>query len=314
MTVAPGADFWLHEYITPFDLYSHGIVRILAQRTTPFQEMMVVETGSYGRALILDGKWQASEGDEFLYHEPLVHMACIQARAPRRVLVLGGADGGAAREVLKWRSVEQVALVDIDGQVVEACREFLPGIHRGSLDDPRTTVHVQDALDFLAASASDWDVIVSDLTDPIEEGPAFKLFTREFMASCRRALRPEGVLVMQAGCAAPLEMRLHVRLANTFSRVFSSMCSYTSFVPTWASTMGFLLGVNEEGEGAPLFAPEEVDALIAEQVDGELKAFDGEAAVGMLGLPKYLRQAMARESVVYSKDAPPGFYEEGGLK
>lgn len=315
-----GAGLWLHEYNTPWDCHSFGIKRLLAQRKTAFQEMLVVESGQYGKALILDGKWQVSKADEFLYHEPLVHMACCCAGAPERVLILGGADGGAAREALKWRSVKEVALVDIDGDVVAACREFLPEIHKGSLDDPRTTVHVQDALDFVAASSPKWDVIVSDLTDPIEEGPAFALFTREFMDSCRRILTPGGVLVMQAGCTAPSEMRLHVRLASTMRAVFGHAHCFGSYVPSWSSPMGFILGKNastpQEKEDAAKglqLTPDKLDALLAANVAGELRCFDGEAAAGMLQLPKYLRDALAAETTVYTAAAPPGYYLESGL-
>ena len=131
-----GADLWITEYITPCDVYHHGISRVLDCRRTRFQQMQIVESETYGKALVLDGKWQSCTGDEFLYHEPLVHVACVHHGAPRTVLVLGGGEGATVREVLKWNTVEKVAMVDIDGEVVEACKEHLPRNAPGSVRRP----------------------------------------------------------------------------------------------------------------------------------------------------------------------------------
>ena len=100
------ADLWISEYLTPHDVWQHGVERILTHLQTPFQEMYVVESGAYGKALVLDGKWQTCTGDEFLYHEPLVHTPFVVHGHPRRVLIAGGADGGAAREALKLAQPE----------------------------------------------------------------------------------------------------------------------------------------------------------------------------------------------------------------
>jgi spermidine synthase len=99
------ADYWINEYITPWDIYSHGITKILAYKQTQFQEMAIVESGAYGKALVLDGKWQSCTGDEFLYHEPLVHPAMIAHGNPKKVLILGAGEGATVREVLRWKSV-----------------------------------------------------------------------------------------------------------------------------------------------------------------------------------------------------------------
>lgn len=310
MNLELGADFWFTEYSTPYDGYCRGITRVFAHRRTAFQELYVVESGSYGKALVLDGKWQTCEEDEFLYHEPLVHPACLFAGGPERVLILGGADGGAAREVLKWRSVCEVTLVDIDGEVVEACREYLPEIHQGSLDDPRVTVRIEDALDFLASPKPYWDVIISDLSDPIEHGPAFKLFTREFFSLCRQALRSGGMFVLQAGCTAPVELHMHVRIVNTLKAVFPCVTHFESFVPTWASGMGFALGTDDlDVNFWPPVA--EVDRILQEQTSGEFRFLDGEALQGLMHTPKHLRDAVAAETHVYSLADPPKMYGKG---
>ena len=168
---------WIGESFTPDDIWQHRVVKLLMQRQTPFQELAIVESGAYGKALVLDGRWQTCTGDEFLYHEPLVHAPFIVHGQPRRILIAGGADGGAAREALKWNDVEEILLVDIDGDAVDACRTWLPEIHQGSLNDARVRIEIADAFD-LIANTRGWDVIIADLTDPIESGPAYKLWRR----------------------------------------------------------------------------------------------------------------------------------------
>ena len=120
------ADLWVSEYITPWDIYVHGITSVIFSKKTKYQEMYIVETGAYGKGLVLDGKWQSCTGDEFLYHEALVHPAMVAHSSPKNILVLGGGEGATIREVLRWQSVEKVMMVDIDGEVVEACRQYLP--------------------------------------------------------------------------------------------------------------------------------------------------------------------------------------------
>jgi spermidine synthase len=303
------ADVWITEYITPYDVYHHGITRVLASADTPFQQMHIVETGSYGKALVLDGKWQSCTGDEFLYHEPLVQVACVNHGSPRTVLVLGGGEGATVREALKWKSVEKVVMVDLDGAVVDACREHLSEMHQGAFNDPRTEVVIADALDYLDNADAQWDVIISDLSDPIEEGPSFKLFTREYFEKCKRALSPGGYFTVQAGPVAPAEMDLHVRLASTVRAVFKNMASYVSHVPTYASPWGFVIGSDQSIDAEPDPAP--VDQRLQEGTSGSFRMFDGICLRGMMSIPKHLREAIANETEVYSLASPPKFFGKG---
>ncbi len=216
-----GTAFWVNEYITPWDFYAHGITNVLAYRKTAFQEMHIVETGAYGKALVLDGKWQSCTGDEFLYHEPLVHPGMLLQGDPKAVLILGGGEGATAREILRWKNVQKCVMIDIDKEVVVACREHLADMHQGVFDDPRLEVVIDDALHFLDATDTKWDVIISDLSDPIEDGPSFKLFTKEYFAKAKKVLAPGGAFVLQAGPVAPMELGMHARLVKTMEAVFS---------------------------------------------------------------------------------------------
>ena len=295
---------WLTEYNTPYDAYSHGIVKVLFKARTEYQDMMIVETGAYGKALVLDGCWQSSSGDEFMYHEPLVHPAFLMNGHPRNVLILGGGEGACLREALKWKTVERAVMVDLDGEVVAACREHLPEMHRGAFDDARTEIVIGDAYDFIDKHQCKWDVVISDLTDPLEDGPSFKLFTRDYFEKCRRALTKNGVFVLQAGLAGPVEMKIHVRLAATVGSVFASMRHYISQVPTWASPMGFVIGTDQSLQGFDP-QPEDVDRILKTNTDNSFRMFDGRALRGLLNPPKYLRDAVAAETRLYTLNAPP---------
>jgi len=303
------SDLWISEYVSPHDIYQHGIETLLCHKRTAFQDMYIVQSGIFGKALVLDGKWQSCTGDEFMYHEPLVHVACVHHSRPKKVLVLGGGEGATVREVLRWHCVEQVVMVDIDGEVVDACIEHLPEMHQGAFDDPRTELVVGDALHYLDQSENQWDIIISDLSDPIEEGPSFQLFTREYFQKCQRALAPGGTFVVQAGPISPPRAALHVRLARTVADVFPHILSYGSGVASYASPWGFVVASETPIDTQP--TPADIDAMLATQTTGGFKMFDGIALLGLLNSPKYLRDAIAVETQVYTQDAPPAFFGKG---
>lgn len=296
--IAP-TPLWLTEYNTPFDAYCHGILEVVYQKKTRYQELMIVTSGAYGKALVLDGCWQSSTGDEFLYHEPLVHPACVLQGGPERLLILGGGDGAALREALKWHSVRQAVVVDLDEGVIDACRQYLPEFHRGAFDDSRSQVVVADAMDYINSHSHHWDVIIADLTDPIENGPSAKLFTREFFQQCRQALAPGGCFVLQAGLAGPVETEMHARLVRTVAFVFDRTFHYISHVPTWGSPIGFVIGTDrsvnwEDPE------PLHMDAFLEQKTTGGFRMFDGRAFRGLMHPPKYLRDAVATESDIFT--------------
>lgn len=300
---------WINETLTPADIWQHGVTKLLAHRTTAFQEMYVVESPAYGKALVLDGKWQTCTGDEFLYHEPIVHAPCALHGAPERVLIAGGADGGALREVLKWKTIKEAVVADIDGDVVQACRELLPEIHQGAYDDPRSQIVVGDAWELIASTPGHWDLIIADLTDPIEEGPAYKLFTQEFFQLCQKALREGGVFVNQAGSQSPPLVDILIRVLKTISTVFPQTSLITANVPTYGSPWGLALAANHELNLRP--DPAVIDRLIQSHLTGPLKMFDGQSLLGMLQSPKYIRDRLAAETFVYTIDSPPAFLGRG---
>ena len=299
------ADLWISEFLTPHDIWQHGIAHVLTHQQTPFQDLYIVDSGAYGKALVLDGKWQTCTGDEFLYHEPLVHVPFVIHGKPRRVLIAGGADGGTAREALKWHGVEEIVVADIDGDAVQACRQWLPEVHQGAFDNPKVKLEIGDAYDYIARTGN-WDVIIADLTDPIEEGPAYKLFTREFFELCQRALAPGGVFVNQAGSLSPPLIDLLARTVKTIGSVFTHTTVIQATVPTYGSPWGLAVATEKPINTRP--DPALVDALLAKETTGAFRMFDGQTLLGLLQMPKYVRERIAAETTIYSLANPPKFF------
>lgn len=290
MTSSPSS-FWFHEFHSPWDVYGHGITQVLAHCQTPYQEVYVVETGAYGKSLVLDGCWQSAVGDEFLYHEPLVHTPCVLHGAPQRVLILGGAEGATLREVLRWRTVEQVVMVEIDEVVMKLCQTHLPEMHQQSWDDRRVQVVIEDAQDYLAKTHETWDVIIADLTDPVEGGPAYGLLTQEYFQRVAQVLNPGGFYIMQGGSINPPELATYGRLVHTLATVFAAVQPCCCYVPTYGVALGLILASQSPWNSAP--NPEAIDALLATQTTGSLRMFDGMSLLGILNVPKHIRSAIA---------------------
>jgi spermidine synthase len=305
------ADLWINEYITPWDIYTHGVTKILAYKQTPYQEMYIVETGAFGKGLVLDGKWQSCTVDEFIYHEALVHPGLIAHQNPKTVLVLGGGEGATIREILRWQSVEKVTMIDIDGEVVEACKQHLPEMHQNAFDDPRVDLVIADALKVLDTTTETWDVIISDLSDPIESGPSFALFTKEYFAKLQRVLNPGGYVMVQAGPISPPEVQDHARLVNTLKAVFSNVTSLSAPTPSYGRAWGFALCSDAEINLQP--QPKQVDELLASKTTGGYRFIDGMTLLGIMQTPLYIRNCIAAETTVYTLKEPPKFFGTGAM-
>jgi spermidine synthase len=229
------------------DRYSYGFKctgRLLDHRS-PFQRIEVYQTEAFGRMLVLDGAVQLVEAMEFAYHESLVHPAMTLHPDPKRVLIVGGGDGGAAREVLRHPGVEHVDLVDIDRDLVDACRELLPGVGGGCFDDPRLRLHCRDGADFLRPEAEPYDVILTDFTDPV--GPAESVYQASFFGSMLEALRPGGRIAMQAESPVLLP-DYHRRVRELVGGVFPEVRLYHQYLQMYGGLWSFAICAAEPGD------------------------------------------------------------------
>jgi spermidine synthase len=297
------ATIWLREIITPWDIYLHGASEVLAYQRTPYQELCIVRTEAFGKKLFLDGICQSSEADEFIYHETLVQPAMLAHGAPRRVLVLGGGEGACLREVLRWKTVERAVMVDLDAAVVALCREHLPEYHQGSFDDPRVELLHTDAVGFLDAVTEPFDVIISDMTDPVEDGPSTFCFTREYFQRIDRALGDDGLLTLQAGPLSPVEIALHAKVLRSMACATPEVESYVCNAPIYGRPLGFAL--SSRTPIVPRLDPSRTAPIIREQIRGPLRYIDAQIARGIVNTPRFVREAIESSDAIYTDAVPP---------
>ena len=239
---------WMRETLHADHAQSLRVGKVLYDSETEHQRIRVFENGFYGRVLTLDDVVQTTQADEFIYHEMLTHVPILAHGSARRVLIIGGGDGGMAREVLRHSAVEQVTIVEIDAGVVAFSKQYLPTLSNGAFDDPRLTLVITDGAEFVRSTADRFDVIIIDSTDPI--GPGEVLFTDTFYGRAKRCLNPGGILVTQNG----VPFQQGDELTNTmraFKALFADWGCYLATIPTYAGgPMAF--GWGTDGEAGSL--------------------------------------------------------------
>ncbi|MEX5729021.1 spermidine synthase [Rhodovulum iodosum] len=237
---------------TLHDGYAQALqeTELLYDSETDHQRLRVFTNPRFGRVLTLDGVVQTTEGDNFIYHEMLTHLPILAHGAAKRVLIVGGGDGGMARETLRHTSVEHVTMVEIDAGVVEFSKTYLPMLSQGAFDDPRLTLVIDDGAAFMKTTQEKFDVIIVDSTDPI--GPGEVLFTDTFYGHAKRALTPGGILVTQNGVPFMQGDELTDTL-RAFKALFADWGCYLATVPTYAGgPMAFGWGTDGGARAVPL--------------------------------------------------------------
>lgn len=226
-------DLWFSEFHAPDVKHSIRVNRHLYSQKSEFQQIDIFETPEFGRVLTLDGNVMLTERDEFIYDEMITHVPMSVHPGVRDVLVIGAGDGGVVKELARYECIERIDLVEMDPQVVEACRIYLPE-NASRLDDSRVHITYDNALRFIRRCNNQYDLIIVDSNDPF--GPSEGYFTKEFYGICFNALREDGIMVNQQGSPfykhdAEAMQRSHKRIVSTFpiSRV------YQAHIPTYAA-------------------------------------------------------------------------------
>ena len=226
-------ELWFSEFHTPDVKHSIRVQRHLYSHKSEFQQIDIYHTPEFGKVLTLDGNVMLTERDEFIYDEMITHVPMAVHPNVQDVLVIGAGDGGVVRELARYESIRRIDLVEMDEQVLDACRRYLPG-NACRLDDDRVHIYFDNALRFIRRKHAQYDLIIVDSTDPF--GPSEGYFTREFYGICYNALREDGIMVNQQGSPfyhqdAEAMQRSHKRIVSTFpiSRV------YQAHIPTYAA-------------------------------------------------------------------------------
>ncbi len=273
----------LHEELYTDWAQSLTVSEMIYEKKTDHQDLKIFDNPDFGRVLFLDGILQLTAYDEFMYHEMLSHVPLFAHGNAKRVLIIGGGDGGLLREVLKHPEVEKATMVEIDASVVDMSKEYLPMLSQGAFDDPRVDLVIMDAFDFLQNCVEKYDVIIADTTDPI--GPAEKLYTTDFYGFCKKCLAEDGIFVNQNGVPT-LQVDEAVDSYVRRSEHFDEVTYYVVPVPTYIG--GFMtLGWATNHSSYQNVSLEELNQRI-EESKIVFKYYNGKIHQASFALPEYI--------------------------
>ena len=279
-----GDDGWAMEQLTPHARFGYQATP-LEKLQTPYQQLELLQTPEFGKVLRLDGRFMTSEKEEFFYHEALVHPAALAHPAPHNALILGGGDGGAAEELLKHPSIEQVVLAELDEAVVQFSRQHLQAVHRGALDDARLQLCIGDGMALMDSTQQRFDLVLMDLTDP--DTPASALYSPPSLARMKRVLAPGGALVLHLG--SPVFHGAQVaELARSLREQFKVVRCYGLYIPLYGAYWG--LAVASDSLDPVSLSTEQVAQRMQQRGLRDLQYYNAEVHGALFALPAYYRQ------------------------
>jgi spermidine synthase len=272
------------EALNEYSLYGYRVGQRLLTKQTAHQLLEVFDTPQFGRAMRLDGHFMTAEREEFFYHECLVHPAAIAHAEPRRALIIGGGDGGAAEELLKHPSMQSVVIAELDAEVVEAAKTYLGEVHRGILSDARVQVRIGDGFDYMLHTDARFDLVLLDLTDP--ETPAGPLYTAEAFAVVKRVLNPGGAVALHIGTPIfePEQVR---RIAADLRASFSTVRCYGLYIPLYGAYWG--LAVASDSLDPTALNRATVADRLTERGIADLRYYNADIHGALFALPNFYR-------------------------
>lgn len=267
---------------------------------TKFQDLEVHDFTDYGRVLRLDGVFQTSDRDEFLYHEPLAHVPGIAMGGPKKALVIGGGDGGMVEELLKYPTLEKAVMVELDEGVVDASKKYLPKISNGVFDSPKMELLIEDGVAYIQNTKEKFDQVILDLTDPM--GPSAALYTKEFYTSINSILNPGGALSLHI--ESPVTRPdIFGSLFWTLKSVFQVVRPMLNYVPLYGTLWGY---ASASQTLDPLqLTPQEVRERLERLGIGELQFYNENTHFSLMALPNYVKDILAKERPPYTADSLP---------
>ena len=276
-------ELWFTEKQTPSLGITCALSNVLHREKSIYQDIAVLETLQFGRMLVLDGMVMTTEQDEFVYHEMITHIALFTHPNPERVLVVGGGDGGAIREIVKHQKVKEAILAEIDERVIEVSKKYLPSISAG-LSDPRVKICVSDGIKHVQEHENYYDIILVDSTEPI--GPAEGLFARQFYQDVFYALKPDGMMVAQTESPF-INADLIKKVFHYIGEIFPVTRLYQASIPTYPSGLWtFTLGSKK-------YDP--LEAVLPEEIPFPTRYYNFAVHKGAFLLPEMARRLTVRE-------------------
>ena len=297
---------WFNETLYKGFRQSHEVRKVLFEGKSKYQQIGVFESGRFGRVLALDGVVQCTEGDEFVYHEMLTHLPILAHGAVQSVLIIGGGDGGILEEVLKHTAIRRVTMVEIDGDVIEVAKKYLPKICGKAFSDKRTNLIVGDGAAYVAETKERYDLVIVDRPDPV--GPATVLFSEGFYRNCRRVMKPNGILVAQNGVPHMQGPEL-TEAVKLFQKIWAQSGTYLAVVPTYVC--GFMSMTWASDRDITDVDPRKVFARFDKARLPALNYYNPEIHFGAFALPNFVarllpmpKKAAAKKATAKTKTAP----------
>jgi spermidine synthase len=270
-------------------VYGFPNARRLARVDSPYQRIEVWDTPQLGRLFTLDGRPMTSSGDEFIYHECMVHPAALTHPAPKAALVLGGGDGGAARQLLRHPGIERIVVAELDAEVVRLTREYLADVQGDAFDDPRVELVIGDAAHYVAAATAQFDLIVFDLTPP--DSPAAGLYTPDFYRQLKRVTSPNTILSLHLGSPYFHAERV-AGLLGDLRDTFAMVRTMHTFVPLYGS-LWMMATASDTLDPAALTAETLTQRLAARQIDS-LRHYDPAFNAGLFSASRSVRDKLSQ--------------------
>ena len=276
---------WYSERHTPQVEFTIKVDRQLYSGQSEFQRIDVLESKEFGRILILDGFTMLTEKDEFIYHEMIVHVPMAVQPDIKNVLVVGGGDGGTVRELVRYKTIERIDLVEIDALVVEICKQYLPST-ACRLDNERVHIFYEDGLEYIRRFNNHYDLIIVDSTDPF--GPGEVLFTKEFYGNCYKALTENGILVNQHESPFYAEETMDMQQSHKgIFKTFPISKVYQAHIPTYSSGH-WLFGFASK----KLHPIRDFNAVKWNALGMKMRYYNTQLHIGAFALPTYVEELL----------------------
>jgi len=276
--------------------YYIKVNEVLFSKKTKYQDLEILQTEAFGKMLRLDKVFQTSEKEEYLYHEPLVHVPGVTMNGPKKALVIGGGDGGAIEEFLKYNTLEKVYMVELDGEVVEACKKYIPNICKGAFESSKVDLRIEDGIRFIQKTNETFDQVMLDLTDPF--GPSVALYTKEFYKEINKHLFAGGALSLHI--ESPISRpEVFGRLYRTLKSVFNNVSVMLNYVPLYGTLWAYAVASQELDVNE--ISKLEVDQRIKSLGLKDLQFYNGDTHLGLLSLPNYVRDILAQDHEIIEK-------------
>ncbi|GHU55489.1 spermidine synthase [Clostridia bacterium] len=278
-------ELWFSELHTQNVKFSIKVDRHIVSQKSEFQKIDIFDTPEFGKVLVLDGYLMLTERDEFIYHEMVSHVPLAVNPNIKKVLVIGGGDGGTVNQLVKYKNIETIHMVEIDKLVVDLCREHMPFV-AGNLNNERVSLFYEDGLKFVRQTKDKYDLIIVDSTDPF--GPGEGLFTKEFYGNCYKALADDGIFVNQHESIFYAEYATAMKNAHSKIKSFFpvALC-YQAHIPTYPSGHWLF------GFASKKFEPcKDIQPAEWQNFGIKTKYYNPTLHLGAFALPQYVRDAL----------------------